>query len=89
MSCQNQQIEMISVCGSDGSLKPLRFRFEDEEHRLQVVQITEVISCKEICYVGIEAFVYVCRAEFGGREHLFEVKYTVRTHKWVLFRMLY
>ena len=86
---QKQQVEMISVCGSDGALRPLRFRFEDASHQLQVVHIEEVISCKEVCYVGIEAFVFVCRACYGGQEHLFEVKYTVRAHKWVLERQIY
>ena len=41
-----QQVEMICVCGSDGAFRPLRFRYEDPAHRLQVVDIAEVISCK-------------------------------------------
>ncbi len=89
MSGGEQQVEMICVCGSDGTLRPLRFRYEDEQHCLQVVNIAEVVSCKEICYVGIEAFLYVCRAYEAQQEHLFEVKYTVRSHKWVLHRKLY
>lgn len=89
MASDERQVEMICVCGSDGALRPLRFRYEDAAHRLQVVDIAEVISCKEICYVGIEAFVYVCRAYDEDREHLFELKYTVRTHKWVLHRKIY
>ena len=84
-----QQVDMICVCGIDGAVRPLRFRFEDELQQMQVVDVTEVVSCVEIPYVGVEAFVYVCRTYDGAREHLIEIKYTVRTHKWVLRRMIY
>ena len=44
----NVQIEMISVCGVDGSLTPLRFRLEDEEHQLCTVAIRQVeVDCKK------------------------------------------
>lgn len=52
---------------------------------MQTVSIQEVVSEKEIQYVGIEAFAYVCRACVEDAKKLFELRYTVRTHKWVLF----
>lgn len=85
---KNQPVEMLAVCDTAGTLRPLRFRLENEANELQVVQISEVLSCKEIQYVGIEAFSYLCSAEFGGRRRLMELRYTVRTHRWVLFRMI-
>lgn len=89
MDALNLQVEMISVCSTDGQLKPLRFRFEDAEHRLQTVSITEILCDKEICYVGIEAFQYVCKGIMDGAEKMFELRYTVRSHKWILFREIY
>lgn len=84
-----QQLEMISVCACDGALRPLRFRFADETGQLQVANIAEIVSCVEIPYVGAEALIYVCRTYDGAREHLLEIKYSVRTHKWALRRMIY
>lgn len=82
-------IDVIAVCNADGSFRPLRFRYEDEEHQLRRVKVDEVLCCKPIEYVGVEAFLYTCRSVDHEREHLYELKYTVRSHVWRLFRVLY
>ena len=85
----NVQIEMICVCAVDGRLTPLRFRMEDEEHCLQTVAIEQVVTAKPIQYAGIDAIQYLCKATLGGKERMFELRYTVRTHRWTLFRVVY
>lgn len=85
----NSPVDVISVCSADGSIKPLRLRMEDEEHQLLRIDIEEVISCKEIQYVGIEAHVFLCRATVRGKESVFELKYTIRSHNWQLLRKVY
>lgn len=80
---------MISVCDTVGNIRPLRFRFEDEVHQLQTVHIAEIICSKSVCYVGMEALLYVCKAEIDGRERMFELRYTIKNHIWMLFRMIY
>ena len=82
-------VDVISVCNADGSIKPLRLRMEDEDHQLLRIDIEEVISCKEIQYVGIEAHVFLCRATVRGKESVFELKYTIRSHNWCLMRKVY
>ena len=82
----NTPIDVISVCAADGEIKPLRFRMEDEEHQLLRIDIDEVISVKQIQYVGIEAFVFLCRAMVREKQWLFELKYTIRSHNWCLHR---
>ncbi len=79
-------VDVISICSADGQIRPLRLRMEDEEHSLLRVDIDEVISVKQIQYVGIEAFVFLCRAMVREKQWLFELKYTVRTHTWCFFR---
>lgn len=88
MRC-NSPVDVISVCSADGSIKPLRLRMEDEEHQLLRIDIEEVISCKEIQYVGIEAHVFLCKATVRGKESVFELKYTIRSHNWCLLRKVY
>ena len=85
----NLQVEMISVCATDGTLTPLRFRLEDEAHCLQTVAISRVLSRKVIQYAGVDAIQYLCKANMDGKERLFELRYTVRTHCWSLFQMVY
>ena len=86
---ENRPIEMLSVCGADGTLRPVRFRYEDEAHALETVQVSEVVSCKEVQYVGVEALIFLCRVRVAELERLLELKYTVRTHRWVLFRVVF
>ena len=82
-------VDVISVCSADGSIKPLRLRMEDEEHQLLRIDIEEVISVREVQYVGIEAHVFLCRATVKGKEWLFELKYTIRSHNWCWMRKVY
>ena len=88
MKC-NSPVDVISVCNADGSIKPLRLRMEDEDHQLLRIDIEEVISSKEIQYVGIEAHVFLCRATVRGKESVFELKYTIRSHNWCFMRKVY
>lgn len=89
MEQKNCPVDVISVCSASGDIRPLRIRLEDEAHQLLRVNIDEVISVKQIQYVGIEAHVFLCRATVGEKEWLFELKYTIRTHTWCLIRMVY
>lgn len=82
-------VDVISVCSAAGDIRPLRLRMEDEQRQLLRVDIDEVISSKEIQYVGIEATVFLCRATVRGKQWLFELKYTIRTHTWCLTRRVY
>lgn len=79
-------VDVISMCSADGRIRPLRLRMEDEDRKLLRVDIDEVISVKQIQYVGIEAFIFLCRAMVRESLWLFELKYTVRTHTWCFFR---
>ena len=82
-------VDVISMCSASGEIRPLRLRMEDEQHQLLRIDIEEVISSKEIQYVGIEATVYLCRATVREKQWLFELKYTIRSHCWSLQRKVY
>ena len=53
-------VDVISVCSANGEIRPLRLRVEDEEQGLIRVNIDEIISVKEIPYVGVEARIFLC-----------------------------
>ena len=82
-------VDVICMCSASGEIRPLRLRLEDEQHQLLRVDIEEIISSKEIQYVGIEATVYLCRATVQEKKWLFELKYTIRSHTWCLVRKVY
>ena len=82
-------VDVICVCSADGDIRPLRFRMEDEEHRLLRIDIEEIISFRDVQFVGIEARIFLCRATVGQRKWLFELRYTIRSHNWCLLRKVY
>ena len=86
---RNQPIDVISMCSADGEIRPLRLRLEDEQHRLLRIDIEETISMKPVQYVGIEAQIFLCKATVEGKQWLFELKYTIRTHSWSMYRRIY
>ena len=79
-------VDVISVCSAAGDIRPLRLRLEDEQHQLLRIDIDEVISIKSVQFVGIEAQIFLCRAVVEGKQWLFELKYTIRTHTWCFLR---
>lgn len=82
-------VDVISMCSANGDILPLRMRLEDEDHQLLRVDIDEVVSSKEVQYVGIEAHVFLCKATVRGKKWLFELKYTIRSHSWSIVRKVY
>lgn len=84
----NIPVQLISSCSTLGELTPLRFRYENEEHMLSTVNIDHVLSMKENQYNGITEIIYTCQAYLDKTMHLFELKYTVTSHRWMIFRIL-
>ena len=82
-------VDVICVCDADGTIRPLRLRLEEADESLLRVNIDEVVSSREISYVGAEATIYLCRAVIHGRERLFELRYQIRSHCWQLLQSLY
>ena len=89
MELINVPLQVIVHCEAGGDLRPLRFRYEDENHAVHTVQIEQITDSRKSSFVGIDAIHYICKGKEQGREHLYELKYTVNTHKWVLFRRIY
>lgn len=85
----NQPVDVISVCSADGEIRPLRLRMEDAAHQLLRIDIDEIISIRCVQFVGIEAQIFLCKATVAGKQWMFELKYTIRTHSWCFFRRVY
>lgn len=82
-------VDVISVCNANGEILPLRLRLGGVLDEAVRIEIEEVLKVTEISHVGVEARVFLCRAQSQGREILFELKYTFRSHCWCLLRRVY
>ena len=88
MNALNKPVEMICVCDAQGEISPARFRVETEDQSMLVVRIRRIEQRKRIDYVGIETLQYICAAVIGGIEYRFELRYSIRAHRWVLWRLI-
>ena len=88
MKTLNKPIEMISLCAIDGTLRPLRFRYVDERRQACTIRIKEILSSKESYLAGIPSLIYLCRAMLDGQDRLFELRYAIHTHTWILHRIM-
>mgnify|MGYP006354912991 FL=1 len=79
-------VDVLCLCNADGRIQPLRVRMEDEEKQLRCLDIAQVLNTREVNFVGIEARIYLCRAETRGSSWLFELQYKIRSHSWTLLR---
>lgn len=79
---------MICCVSTQGEFTPMRFRFEDEEHNLTTVNVSRVLSHNVTTFNGIEEIHYTCKAPIADKEVLFDLKYTVESHKWIIFKLL-
>ena len=81
-------VDVISVCTAEGELRPLRLRVAGEDAEMFRIDIEEIVSTKEIPYVGAEATIFWCRATVWERKWLLELKYAFRSHTWYLLRKI-
>ena len=86
---RNVKVEVIALWETDGQLRPLRFRFTGEDHQLHSAGIDQVLSIRQVAYVGVDALIFLCRACVEGRERMLELKNTIRSHSWTLLRWIY
>ena len=85
----NVPVQVIVHCDAGGALNPLRFQYEDDKHMICTVQVDQITDCRKTTFVGIEAIHYICKGQENGKEHMYELKYTINTHKWALYRKIY
>lgn len=89
MPARNLPIQVLSCCDTCGNLQPLRFRFEDREHSVHTVSVTEIVDGRRVEYVGLEAFVFSLQGPSRWAGKLYELRYTVATHRWTLAKEVY
>lgn len=81
-------IQTLCVVSTVGDLKPIWFRYEDEEHIIKRVDICEILTKKETALAGRKSLVFTCAATLDDISAIVELQYMIDTHKWVLKRKI-
>ena len=80
----------LSVTGCTGELgKTLTVHYYDWDSQLIRVDIEEIVSTRNVEFVGVESQIFTCRGKIGGKMRMFDLKYMFRSHCWYLCRQLY
>ena len=71
-----KRVEMIAHFEEDGKIKPIRFRFkEDDEYK--VIKINKIITIEMEKLCGNKMWVYTCSAVVSSMEKIFEIDYDI------------
>lgn len=79
-------IDVVAWFDKDGSLHPVRFRILKEEMN-KVIKIDRVISKEKEKLAGNDMIVYSCQSVVNGTYLRYELKYELKSCKWILFKI--
>lgn len=79
-------VEMIAHHTTEGSLRPIRFRFMEEEAYV-TVQVKRVITATREKINGRHTLVFLCESAIRGVLRPYELKYDVEAMRWYLYKM--
>lgn len=82
-----EPIDMIAWFNIKGILMPLKFRLETEDHSLKTIKINNVLYHTEENIAGNPIRTYTCTITLNDIEQSCELKYEVKTCKWILFKI--
>jgi len=77
------------VCWTDtkGNINPVRFKITNEDESSSIVKIDKVICVEREKLAGNEMLVYKCQSVINSVERIYEIKYELRTCKFILFKI--
>lgn len=80
-------IEMVSWTDSLGNIHPIRFRYIEKDESYKVIKVDRVAhkELEKLC--GNDMLVYRCYTTINAQKKIFEIKYEIRTCKWILFKI--
>lgn len=80
-------IDMVCWFEKTGIPHPVRFKITGEDESETVIKVDRVLALDKEKLAGNEMLVFKCQSIINKTQRLFELKYELRTCKWILFKM--
>jgi len=80
-------ISVVAWYEENGMPHPVRFKIKAEDESEMVMKIGKVMFKDKEKIAGNEMLIFKCRSVIDGIQKIFEIKYELRTCKWILFKM--
>jgi hypothetical protein len=81
-----QEIEVIAWFSKEG-VKPIKFRYQDDNECYITVKIDKVIDRATEKHCGNLALIFNCQSIIDGLEKVYQLKYFVMEMKWLLWKI--
>lgn len=78
---------MASIVSKDGTLTPLKFRYEEADGTLLTIKIDHVLHFEREKKAGNIMFLYQCRSLIRDQDKIYELKYEPESSRWFLWKI--
>jgi hypothetical protein len=82
-----QPIEVVSYTDNKGNVRPLRIRLQREDETIKVIKVDKIIVKETEKLAGNLMLVFKCQSTINNAMKLFEIKYDLKTCKWMLYKI--
>ena len=80
-------IEVVSWTDIKGNINLVRFKIVNDDESTSVIKIDRVICVEREKLAGNEMLVFKCQSVINNTERLYEIKYELKTCKFILFKI--
>lgn len=80
-------ISVVAWFDEKGYPHPVRFRIKIEDESERVIKVDRVVTVDKEKIAGNEMLLFKCQSTIKNIQRVFEIKYELRTCKWILFKM--
>jgi hypothetical protein len=80
-------VDMVCWFEKTGIPHPVRFKVTKEDESETVIKVDRVLTVDKERLAGNDMLVFKCQSVINRTARLFELKYELRTCKWILFKM--
>lgn len=80
-------VDMVCWFEKTGVPHPVRFKVTDEDESETIIRIDKVVTVDKEKIVGNDMLVFKCQSVINNTQKIFELKYELRTCRWILFKM--
>jgi len=79
-------IEVVAWFDKIGTVHPVRFRIIQNEETTIVI-IDKIVNEIEERLADIYMLVFTCQSLINDKEKIYEIKYEISNHRWILFKI--
>jgi hypothetical protein len=82
-----KQIEVLTVTDAQGNMSPLRFKAKTKHDEDIIIRVDKIESKELEKMSGNDMLLYKCRGIVNDKHRAFELKFEIKSCKWMLWKM--